>query len=374
MRELADSIRTSLNFYRTQDAAETVELGVVTGAAVAIPGFVERLGEQLRLPLEARVVEAPDGTSTPAASRSPPASRSPSARRGTRPSPPDVRHTARPMSVGVAAVVAAILGAIVGSFLNVVAYRLPRKESLLHPPSACPACGTPIKPYDNVPVLGWLWLRGQLPRLRGADLAAVPARRGRHGPAVRGVRAALRRRQRRLAADRLRAAARADHADRPRAPHHPERPDRRSGRSPRSCSCSRSDSTSSSEHLIAALRRRRLLPARRDRLSRGHGDGRRQARGRDGPLPGPRRRARDLRGADRRHASSARSSSPATGPRRAARRASRSAPGSRSAASSACSRATRSSTGTSTPSRSGAPRGEAPPGSRRPRWCRYQGR
>jgi leader peptidase (prepilin peptidase) / N-methyltransferase len=65
------------------------------------------------------------------------------------------------MSVGVAAVLAGILGAIIGSFLNVVAYRLPRKESLLHPPSACPECGTPIKPYDNVPVLGWLWLRGR---------------------------------------------------------------------------------------------------------------------------------------------------------------------------------------------------------------------
>jgi len=65
------------------------------------------------------------------------------------------------MSVGVAAVIAAILGAIVGSFLNVVAYRLPRGESLAHPPSACPSCGTPIKPYDNVPVLGWLWLRGK---------------------------------------------------------------------------------------------------------------------------------------------------------------------------------------------------------------------
>jgi leader peptidase (prepilin peptidase)/N-methyltransferase len=65
------------------------------------------------------------------------------------------------MSVGVAAAVAAILGAIVGSFLNVVAYRLPRGESLVHPPSACPSCGTPIKPYDNVPVLGWLWLRGR---------------------------------------------------------------------------------------------------------------------------------------------------------------------------------------------------------------------
>ena len=60
VRELADSIRTSLNFYRTQDSSETVELGVVTGAAVSIPGFVERLGEQLRLPLEARVIPAPE--------------------------------------------------------------------------------------------------------------------------------------------------------------------------------------------------------------------------------------------------------------------------------------------------------------------------
>jgi type IV pilus assembly protein PilM len=60
VRELADSIRTSLNFYRTQDSAETVELGVVTGAAVGIPGFVERLSEQLRLPLEARVIAGPE--------------------------------------------------------------------------------------------------------------------------------------------------------------------------------------------------------------------------------------------------------------------------------------------------------------------------
>jgi len=74
------------------------------------------------------------------------------------------------MSLGVAAVVAAIFGAIVGSFLNVVAYRLPRKESLLHPPSRCPECGTPIKPYDNVPVLGWLWLRGKC-RACGAKIS-----------------------------------------------------------------------------------------------------------------------------------------------------------------------------------------------------------
>jgi leader peptidase (prepilin peptidase)/N-methyltransferase len=74
------------------------------------------------------------------------------------------------MSVGVAAVVAAFLGAIVGSFLNVVAYRLPRGESLLHPPSACPSCGTRIKPYDNVPILGWLWLRGKC-RACGAPIS-----------------------------------------------------------------------------------------------------------------------------------------------------------------------------------------------------------
>lgn len=61
VRELADHIRTSLNFYRTQDAAETVELGIVTGAAVSIPGFVERLSDQLRLPLEARVIDGPEG-------------------------------------------------------------------------------------------------------------------------------------------------------------------------------------------------------------------------------------------------------------------------------------------------------------------------
>jgi leader peptidase (prepilin peptidase)/N-methyltransferase len=54
----------------------------------------------------------------------------------------------------------ALMGSILGSFLNVVAWRLPRGESLVHPGSQCPACAAAIKPYDNVPVLGWLWLRG----------------------------------------------------------------------------------------------------------------------------------------------------------------------------------------------------------------------
>jgi leader peptidase (prepilin peptidase) / N-methyltransferase len=59
-----------------------------------------------------------------------------------------------------AATFAGVLGAIVGSFLNVVAYRLPRHESLITPASHCPGCGTPVKPYDNVPILSWLLLRG----------------------------------------------------------------------------------------------------------------------------------------------------------------------------------------------------------------------
>jgi leader peptidase (prepilin peptidase)/N-methyltransferase len=58
-------------------------------------------------------------------------------------------------------VIAAVMGAIFGSFLNVVAYRLPRGESLSRPRSRCPGCATPIKPYDNVPVLSWLALRGR---------------------------------------------------------------------------------------------------------------------------------------------------------------------------------------------------------------------
>lgn len=56
---------------------------------------------------------------------------------------------------------AAALGACLGSFLNVVVYRLPRDMSLSHPPSTCPGCGKRIAAYDNVPVLGWLWLRGR---------------------------------------------------------------------------------------------------------------------------------------------------------------------------------------------------------------------
>ena len=58
-------------------------------------------------------------------------------------------------------IVAAVLGACVGSFLNVVAWRLPRQESVVLPPSHCPRCGTQLQWFENVPVLGWLGLRGR---------------------------------------------------------------------------------------------------------------------------------------------------------------------------------------------------------------------
>jgi leader peptidase (prepilin peptidase)/N-methyltransferase len=57
--------------------------------------------------------------------------------------------------------VAVALGLAFGSFLNVVIYRLPRGESLSYPGSRCPGCGQPIRAFDNIPVLGWLLLRGR---------------------------------------------------------------------------------------------------------------------------------------------------------------------------------------------------------------------
>jgi leader peptidase (prepilin peptidase)/N-methyltransferase len=56
---------------------------------------------------------------------------------------------------------AVVFGLLWGSFLNVVIYRLPREMSVAHPPSSCGGCGARIKPYDNIPVLSWLILRGR---------------------------------------------------------------------------------------------------------------------------------------------------------------------------------------------------------------------
>ncbi len=57
--------------------------------------------------------------------------------------------------------VVAVFGLAIGSFLNVVVWRVPRGESIVSPPSACPRCGHPIRPRDNVPVVSWLVLRGR---------------------------------------------------------------------------------------------------------------------------------------------------------------------------------------------------------------------
>ncbi|MFM7142678.1 MAG: prepilin peptidase [Alphaproteobacteria bacterium] len=61
----------------------------------------------------------------------------------------------------VIALFAGLLGACVGSFLNVVIHRLPLGQSLVSPPSHCPSCGHAIRWYDNVPILGWLFLGGR---------------------------------------------------------------------------------------------------------------------------------------------------------------------------------------------------------------------
>jgi leader peptidase (prepilin peptidase)/N-methyltransferase len=58
-------------------------------------------------------------------------------------------------------VLAGVLGLAVGSFLNVVIHRVPRGESLLRPASHCPRCRRAVRPWENVPVLSWLALRGR---------------------------------------------------------------------------------------------------------------------------------------------------------------------------------------------------------------------
>ena len=62
-----------------------------------------------------------------------------------------------PLLIGFAFVV----GAVLGSFLNVVIYRGPRGEAVVFGGSRCPRCQAPIRPRDNIPILGWLLLRGR---------------------------------------------------------------------------------------------------------------------------------------------------------------------------------------------------------------------
>jgi leader peptidase (prepilin peptidase)/N-methyltransferase len=72
-------------------------------------------------------------------------------------------------------VAAGLAGLIVGSFLNVVAHRLPRDESIAFPGSRCPACGVAIKAYDNIPVLSWILLGGRCRACRAPIALRYPA-------------------------------------------------------------------------------------------------------------------------------------------------------------------------------------------------------
>jgi leader peptidase (prepilin peptidase)/N-methyltransferase len=68
-----------------------------------------------------------------------------------------------------------IIGLLIGSFLNVCILRIPKEESIVHPASHCPKCNTPIKPYDNIPVLSWLMLGGKCRNCKVKISAMYPA-------------------------------------------------------------------------------------------------------------------------------------------------------------------------------------------------------
>ena len=54
-----------------------------------------------------------------------------------------------------------LVGLVLGSFANVVIARVPKGESIVSPGSHCPSCGTPVRTYDNLPVVSWIVLRGK---------------------------------------------------------------------------------------------------------------------------------------------------------------------------------------------------------------------
>src|SRR5207247_2823107 len=67
-----------------------------------------------------------------------------------------------------------LVGAFIGSFLNVCIYRIPAQRSIVRPGSACPVCGTPIRPWHNIPVLSWLILRGRCASCRSTISPRYP--------------------------------------------------------------------------------------------------------------------------------------------------------------------------------------------------------
>ena len=179
-----------------------------------------------------------------------------------------------------------------GSFVTVVAHRVPRGESIVGPRSRCPACGAQIAAYDNVPVVSWLLLRGRARCCGAAISARYPLTELALGAALRRDRARALGRPRR---DRARAGLRDDagggDADRPRAADHPQQdPDRRRRAGRRD----RRDRRPGQPARAGDRRRggRRAALRGGARLPAGDGPGRRQAGGDDGPLPRPQRCAR----------------------------------------------------------------------------------
>ena len=86
----------------------------------------------------------------------------------------DMDSLMEPSAASIAVLVGG-LGLLVGSFLNVVIYRLPRGESLLHPPSHCPGCREPVRWFDNVPLLSFCVLRGRCRHCRQPISLRYPA-------------------------------------------------------------------------------------------------------------------------------------------------------------------------------------------------------
>jgi leader peptidase (prepilin peptidase)/N-methyltransferase len=67
-----------------------------------------------------------------------------------------------------------LFGLLFGSFLNVCIYRLPRGLSVVRPRSACPKCGSPVRSFDNIPIISWLVLRGRCRDCRAPISARYP--------------------------------------------------------------------------------------------------------------------------------------------------------------------------------------------------------
>ncbi len=80
-----------------------------------------------------------------------------------------------------------LMGLVIGSFLNVVVWRLPRRQSIVHPPSACPKCSHRLGVLDLVPVFSWIFLRGKC-RYCGAPIASrYPVVEGLTGIVFAGI-------------------------------------------------------------------------------------------------------------------------------------------------------------------------------------------